>query len=34
MKTVLPTDLTFNQILSVVRQLPKQQKIRRLKKMI
>lgn len=28
MKTVLQIDLTFDQILSMVRQLPKQQKIR------
>ncbi|GBF20048.1 hypothetical protein C21_02219 [Arenibacter sp. NBRC 103722] len=28
MKTVLLLDLTFDQILSMVRQLPKQQKIR------
>ncbi len=28
MKTALEIDLTFNQILSIVRQLPKQQKIK------
>jgi hypothetical protein len=28
MKTALEIDLTFNQILSIVKQLPKQQKIK------